>query len=152
MKKITLLLLTVLVFNSCEKDKDEPPTKLQLLTNGSSKDWNISSELPEDPDEDCRASSPRSMDNTWTFKSNGEFFFDHGTIVDGTSCSDFRNLTGNWAFRENESKLLITLRFDTDDPDVTFDNDTLGYATIKTLTGSSMLLEDTDYKITFSAK
>jgi hypothetical protein len=152
MKKLALLILAVLSVISCDKKDDETPTKLKLLTNGSSKNWNITDESPEDSDEGCRPSAPFIMDNTWTFKSNGEFFFDHGTITEGSTCSDFKNLTGNWSFQENESKLLITLRVNTDDPDDTFDNDTLALATIETLTSSSMVLENSNYQATFTPK
>jgi hypothetical protein len=71
MKKYNLLLIAlVAIIFSCGKDKDDPaPTKKQMLTNGFSKNWNMTKMEPEDLIGECGPDSDRAKDNTWTFKS-----------------------------------------------------------------------------------
>ena len=143
--------LFALVALSCDKD-DEKPSKTQLLTNGSTKSWNVTAESPADEDEDCRPSSAHNADNSWNFSKDGSFTYDHGTLTEGTQCSDLINLTGNWSFQENGSRLLITISQATDNPSLTFDNETLLSAEIKSLSATSMTLVMNGQEATYTAK
>jgi hypothetical protein len=144
------LLIPVLFISLLACDDDESPSKLQLLTNGSSKGWVMANS--EEHDEECGSpQSDRVKDNTWTFFADGKFMFDHGTITDSGDCSDIRNTTGTWEFLENETMLKVFAAYDTDDPEHEI-NMTLFTGTIKTLTETTLVIEVDGEEGTFTAK
>jgi hypothetical protein len=145
------MLLLVLVTISCDKD-NEKPSKVKLLTNGSTKSWNITNETPPDDDADCRPDSEFLVDNSWNFSADGSFTFDHGTVTEGTSCSDLINLTGNWSFEDGGSKLHITLDHATDNPQLVFNDETFFSLDIKSLTATKLIVTEIGTEITFTAK
>jgi hypothetical protein len=112
------LLIPVLFLFLLACDDDEAPSKTELLTNNSSKNWNITADTSDEEEEDpgCLVGGAMNMDNTWTFYSDGKFTYDHGEVVEAEGCVDFKNLTGTWSFLEDETKLRIFLLHDTDDP------------------------------------
>jgi hypothetical protein len=155
MKRSPLLIASMmLVAIACSKDEDKPVSKKELLTNNSSKSWNITDETPADLEPGCGPSSDGAKDNTWTFYADGKFTFDHGTVVEESesSCSDFINITGTWSFTDNESKLLIVAEKDTDNPDEVRDAETIFHADIKKLTKDALVLASSGTEATFSPK
>lgn len=155
MRKLTYVLaaLTLLVF-SCKDDKESGPSNTDLLTNGSSKSWNVTSESPEDSEEGCRPSSERVKDNTWIFNSDGTFTFDHGTITESGTCGDFVNLSGTWTFKNSEKGLVLIALKNTSTGEIFDDPEPLFDAEIAKLTKDELTLKDpTDnYQMTFSPK
>jgi hypothetical protein len=147
MKKLIIPFLFVLMI-AC--DDDESPSKLQLLTNGSSKGWVQTASMSSD--EECGGpQADRIKDNTWTLFADGKFTFDGGTIRDSGDCGDIRNTTGTWEFLEDETVLKVFAAYDTDDPEHEI-NMTLFIGTIKTLTETTLVIEVDGEEGTFTAK
>jgi hypothetical protein len=85
-------------------------------------------------------------------QKHGQFLFDHGTITVNGDCEDIINVTGDWTFTDNETKIKLVAKFSTDDPTDTF-NEELAHATIKSISATQMVVEDGDgFVITFSPK
>ena len=150
MKKSFVVLTLIVLMLACKDE--EKISRLQLLTNGSTKSWNVTAESPESSEISCRPDTDFASDNSWAFSSDGTFKYDHGTLTEGEVCSDMRNLTGNWKFTESESNLLITLLYETGNPSYTFDGDTLFLTSIETLTTSTLTLKQDGQSLTFSPK
>jgi hypothetical protein len=115
MKKILIPVLFIFLL-AC--DDDDAPSKTELLTNNSSKNWNITADSSDDEEVDpgCKVEGAMNMDNTWTFYSDGKFIYDHGEVTEAEGCGDLKNLTGTWSFLEDEKKLRIFFLYNTDDP------------------------------------
>jgi hypothetical protein len=106
-KTICLLLCAFMVFAGCKKDENSTPsgttptakTKLELLTNGSSKDWKIVSSLFNGNEslQGCE------KDNTYTFHADGKYILDYGT----DKCNGNENSIANntWEFKNNETEI-----------------------------------------------
>lgn len=81
MFKIYIVFFSVILFASCGTDESsspEPVSFSHLLTNGTSKAWNVT-KLPDDNgDPICNASRELTADNSWTFSSDGRLHF--GTV------------------------------------------------------------------------
>jgi hypothetical protein len=147
MKKLIIPFLFVVIL-AC--DDDENPSKTQLLTNGSSKNWVMAASTSSDAE--CGSpQADRVKDNTWTFYADGKFMFDHGTVTEAGDCGDLRNTTGTWEFLEKETVLDVFGDFDTDDPEHEI-NMTLFSGTIKTLTATTLVIEVDGEEGTFTAK
>lgn len=145
------ILAASIAFVSFKEHKEASVTSIdQLFTDGSSKSWYISRELPGD--EKCGASTDMIRDNSLIFFKAGKFQFDSGTVTENSACNDFINVTGKWSFQNNDSTLLITLSHATDDPSITFDNDTLMFADITTLTETSIGLSCEGKEIMLTSK
>jgi hypothetical protein len=148
MKTISLLAILSVVLISCKEDepvKPVPKTKTELLTNGSSKDWNITDEDPMDDDPLCRPSADYAKDNTWSFSSDGAFNFDRGSITANESCGDIINLFGSWQFTNNETRLVLTADQSIGDYQI--------FSDIIKLTEDSIVLEDdVARRVTFTQK
>jgi hypothetical protein len=116
--------------------EDDAPSKLQLLTNGSSKSWYVSSitGLSECGDTDMM------KDNTWTFYSDNTFTYDHGTVTGSGDCEDLVNFTGTWVFEDEETHIRIVGLYNTDDPEDTFHQEFL-YGRIVELTAEKLVLD-----------
>lgn len=147
MKKLIYPFLVIFMI-ACSDD--ESPSKLQLLTNGSSKGW-VKTHVAADY-EDCGASqADRIKDNTWAFFADGKFMFDGGTNRESGDCSDIRNTTGTWEFLEDETLLKVFAAYDTDEPEHEI-NMTLFVGTIKILTETTLVIEVDGQEATFTAK
>ena len=142
MTKKILIISLILFLSACDKDKDNEtpiPSKTELLTAGSQKDWYIFSSTPESP---C----PSSVDDTWTFFADGQFEFDHGTVTEdeGEECGDFVNLEGTWEFSSDEKNItIVALRAkgSTEDFDTPV---TIGSGVITELTEGRMVVTSPD--------
>jgi hypothetical protein len=140
-KSFSILACAAIVIACHDDDK---VSKTQLLTDGTSKSWNITATSPEPDEESCRPDADHARDNAWTFSNDGSFVYDHGTLTEGEVCSDARNLTGLWKFTENEANLLITVLYETGNPGNTFDGDTLVLAKIEAITAEILMLNIDD--------
>lgn len=140
MKRKTILMVLFISLMSCEKEEVAPqnedlePSKTQLLTADTQKSWYIVAASPEEP---CGSAS----DDSWIFKSDGTFEFDHGTVTEDEAgeCSDFINLTGTWEFTDSETGLKLFAERGKDDPSVEL-NLTLFDAKITELTDDKLSL------------
>src|SRR6185312_9869651 len=74
-------LAIALILTECTKH-ESTPSKAELLTGNSNKSWNISfSSYDEiETDESCKAVNSFNADNVWTFKTNGTFEFNNGSV------------------------------------------------------------------------
>ncbi len=149
MRKILIPVLFLSVF-AC--DDDDAPSKTELLTNNSSKSWNLTAATDDDEeDEGCSTGSERNKDNTWVFYGDGKFIFDQGVVTETETCSDLKNITGTWSFQEGETKLRIFALYNTDDPSDTF-NDELFTARLIEITAEKFVLELDGEQATFTPK
>jgi hypothetical protein len=147
MKKISALLIISILVICCKEDEPAKPvvkTKAELLTNGSTKSWNITHEEPVDDDPLCRPTADYAMDNSWSFSANGDFVFDHGSITENESCSDIINLFGTWQFTNSESRIVLTA-------DESFGTYQI-FSDIIKLTEDSMVVKDDVRQVTFTKK
>lgn len=107
-------------------------TRTAVLTDGAAKSWSLYSQTPAG---NC---SSITMDNSYTFHSDGTFTFDHGAVIRNSSCvgesccSDMVNIIGTWRFSEDEQTISIKGLRDADDPSNAF-NVTLFEGTIAQL-------------------
>lgn len=150
MKKTFGVMICAVIAVACSDD--DKASRLQLLTDGTSKNWNITAVSPEETEESCRPGTDFQQDNVWTFSSGGDFNYNHGTLTEGEACSDFKNLTGNWKFTDDESNLLITLLYETGDPSNTFDGDTLVLGSIESLSKDKLVITQDGQTGTFTPK
>ena len=134
MKKLLILALFFCLF-AC-KDENEGPSKLQLLTNGSSKSWYVAAISGGNA---CGGTDMMN-DNTWTFYSDNKFTYDHGIVTEFGECEDLKNFTGTWAFEEDETHIRILTLYNTDDPDDKF-NEELLFGRIVELTADRIVLD-----------
>jgi hypothetical protein len=149
MKKLLLPAIFVFLL-AC--DDDEAPSKTELLTNNSSKSWNVTGDSSDDEDDEgCSVNSERSKDNTWTFYSDGKFTYDHGEVTETETCGDFKNITGTWSFLEDEKKLRIFILYNTDDPTDVL-NDELFSANLIEISADKFVLENDGIQLTFTPK
>jgi hypothetical protein len=102
-----LILITVVSFTSCDKDKDDPPakTKTELLATGS---WKFSSATVSGFDvagfiQACQ------KDNILTFQANGSGTVDEGVSKCNTNDPQTNSFT--WNFTSNESILHVSAVF-----------------------------------------
>jgi hypothetical protein len=144
MKRVLFSLLILVVVFACKDDEKEEKTKTQLLTNGSSKAWNITDESPLDEDPNCRPTAEYILDNSWTFYADGKFTYDHGTVTDSESCGDLINFFGTWTLTNNESVFTI-------EADESF-SPLVITGTLKSLTETSFVVEHTGGTVTFTPK
>jgi hypothetical protein len=147
MKKLLIFILFAFL-TACD-DEEKTPSKTELLTNGSSKSWNLTAS--SDTETDCPPDSERSKDNTWTFHADGNFTYDHGEITESETCGDLKNITGTWSFQEDETKLKIFAHHNTDDPDDVF-NDELFTHPLVEITDSKFILNINGVYATFTPK
>jgi hypothetical protein len=150
MKKLLIPALFIFLL-AC--DDDEAPSKTQLLTNNSSKNWNITADSSDDEEEDpgCLVEGAMNMDNTWTFYSDGKFTYDHGEVIEAEGCSDLKNLTGTWSFLEDEKKLKIFILYNTDDVTDVF-NSELFTADLIEISADKFVVENDGTQLTFTPK
>jgi hypothetical protein len=102
MKKMTLLILTLISIFACDNEESTPaPSNSDFLTSGSQKSWYIFSGTPGSP---CGSAS-----DSWTFFANGTFTYNHGTITDDATnpCGDLVNLEGTWQFSSDETTITV---------------------------------------------
>jgi VCBS repeat-containing protein len=105
MKKTFLILSIMFAIIACDEDEKEQapaPSKKELLTGGTHKDWYVYSSSPED-----RCAS--GVDDTWTFFADGSFAYDHGTITEDEQgeCGDLINFEGTWEFSSDETGITV---------------------------------------------
>lgn len=99
-----------IIFTNADKINPSPIT---FLTNGTQKTWYLAAETPEEDMPSCKASSPQSMDNTYTFYADGRFEFDNGEITEDSDCmdegccSDLVSFTGTWEFNNGGKSIKI---------------------------------------------
>lgn len=147
MKKLLIPVVLVCLF-ACNDD-DESTSKLQLLTNGSSKSWVLSSAAA---DNDCgEPQEDRMKDNSWIFFADGKFMFDGGEVTEAGECSDMINVTGTWKFLENETVLDVYAAFATEEPEYDVDM-SMFTGKIKTLTETTLVIEVDGEEGVFTAK
>lgn len=136
MKKTILIISAVFLAFACDKDeKEQDPSKTDLLTGGSQKSWYVYSVTPDGA---CASSS----DDTWTFFADGALAYDHGTVTEDLegSCGDYMNLEGTWNFSNNETEIaFVALRAagSTEDMAEPF---TIGTGIVTTLTSDRLVI------------
>ncbi len=156
MFKIYIVFFSVILFASCGTDESsspEPVSFSHLLTNGTSKVWNVT-KLPDDNgDPICNASRELTADNSWTFFSDGRLHFDHGTVVEDEECevSDLINFIGTWELVNEESFLLLKVLHETENVNNVF-NDTIIYGEIESLTVDALHIKMDEKSAIFSPK
>jgi hypothetical protein len=144
MKNAIFLTVSILVLVSCSKDEDAKPTNLELLAGTESKEWYLYATSPES--ETCPTSSVSIVDNTYTFSSDGTFFYDHGTVTEvpgcDNCCGDLVNITGTWEFTNDETNMKIMALYKTGDPDFVLD--------IELINGQIDLLESGKLQLSYT--
>ncbi|HSZ26465.1 MAG TPA: hypothetical protein VK766_12120 [Cytophagaceae bacterium] len=138
-KIIILFSFSILLLLSCKKHNEATVTPstvnavMNYLTNGSSKNWMLTRNAPLNPNHpSCNASCAMSQDNTFTFKSDSTFIFNHGSItVDSSdqgnnSCVDASNYSGIFRLINNNTQLVLRITYiiDTNTPDTSDPADT----------------------------
>lgn len=96
MKKVfftTFILVCSVVFVSCKKETETPPTKTELLTDGA---WTgVKSEYYED---NILIDTELIPDDVFDFKSNGTMDYYYESDLEGVF---------NWSFNNNETVIII---------------------------------------------
>ena len=138
MKKTILILSIMFAVIACDKDEKEQapaPSKKELLTGGTQKDWYIYSISPDD-----RCAS--GADDTWTFSADGSLAFDHGTITEDEQgeCGDFINFEGTWEFSSDETEITAIARRAAGAAEDMDESVTVLDGTITTLTNDRMVI------------
>lgn len=101
---------------------------IDFLTNGTQKTWYLVAQTPEEDTPSCKASSPQSTDNTYTFYADGRFELDHGQITEDPNCEgegccyDPHSITGTWKFINDGKGLLIKALHKKGDESYTIDH------------------------------
>jgi len=114
LNKITFILILATAMACHDHSDEKTPSKEELLTGNSSKNWNVtfSSDDASETDVSCKAVSEISADNVWTFKTKGKFAFSNGTITEMSGCetcqcSDFADLVGTWTLTSADTLSVI---------------------------------------------
>ena len=138
MKKTILILSIMFAIIACDKDEKEQaptPSKKELLTGGTHKDWYVYSINPDD-----RCAS--GVDDTWTFFADGSFAFDHGTITEDEQgeCGDLINFEGTWEFSADETEVTVIARRAAGASEDMDESITILNGTITTLTADKLVV------------
>lgn len=136
MKKAILIISTVFLLFACDKDeKEQTPSKTDLLTGGSQKSWYVFAVTPDGP---C----PSSSDDTWTFFADGSMAYDHGTVTESQegTCGDYINLEGTWEFTNNETEITLVATRAAGATEEMAEPFTIGNGVVTTLTSDRLVI------------
>lgn len=98
---IFLSLMMILLFSACQKDKAQPKTKTELLTQAS---WKFSSAVAAGTDISNNASISCIKDDVISFSSNGTGVISEGAVV----CSPTTAGNFTWSFQSTETQLQMS--------------------------------------------
>lgn len=149
MKQTAFTLLLVLLIVSCKKEEantptpqSTAPTATELLTNGSQKDWKLTSTLLNGSSvlQNCE------KDNTYTFAANGDKTLDFG--MDKCTSTEPQKENRKWKFLNNEKSMEWITPTDT----FVLDIDTLTKQQLKVTQNTTFMGNPLQFILTFEVK